>query len=309
MKKISFVIPVYNESESIPHLLSELTLFMEKNKSYDFEMMLVENGSTDHSYELLAAKAKKDKRFKILQLSRNFGCDGGIIAGLKYIKGDACVVMMADMQEPIELVEEFITKWDQGYEIVYGIVKKRTSGFVRRISSVLFYKLLNVATNNAFPENASDFRLMDKKVYEAINSMPEQNKYLRGLVAWTGFKHTGIPFDRKERYAGESKADLITVIRVAKNGMFSFSYLPLQFVTYTGLLMTIFSFILIVYYLILFAMIGRVSPGITSIILLMLFLFGILFFILGIISEYIARIYEEAKGRPTHIVKSNINIT
>ena len=138
MKKISFVIPIYNESESIPHLLSELTSFMKKNKSYDFEMMLVENGSTDNSYELLAKAAKKDKRFKILQLSRNFGCDGGIIAGLKYIKGDACVVMMADMQEPIELVSQFLEKWDQGYEIVYGIVKKRTSGFVRRISSVLF---------------------------------------------------------------------------------------------------------------------------------------------------------------------------
>ena len=123
MKKISFVIPVYNESESIPHLLSELTSFMKKNKSYDFEMMLVENGSTDHSYELLANHAQLDKRFKILQLSRNFGCDGGIVAGLKYIKGDACVVMMADMQEPIELVSQFLEKWDQGYEIVYGIVK------------------------------------------------------------------------------------------------------------------------------------------------------------------------------------------
>jgi len=138
--------------------------------------------------------------------------------------------------------------------------------------------------------------------------MPEQNKYLRGLIVWTGFKQTGIPFDRKERYAGKSKADLITVMRVAKNGFFSFSYLPLRFVTYAGFCMTLFSFLLIVYYLILFAIEGRVNPGITSILLLMLFLFGILFFILGIISEYIARIYEEAKGRPTYIVRSKINI-
>ncbi|PIQ73193.1 glycosyltransferase [Candidatus Roizmanbacteria bacterium CG11_big_fil_rev_8_21_14_0_20_36_8] len=307
-KLISFVIPVYNESESIPHLLKELATFIEKNESYDFEIMLVENGSTDDSYELLSTYAKKDKRFKVLQLSRNFECDGGIAAGLKYIKGDACVVMMADMQEPIEVVKKFIAKWEEGYEIVYGVVKKRTAGIVRNISSILFYKLLNMATHDSFPENVSDFRLMDRRVYEVVNNMPEQNKYLRGLVVWTGFKQSGVEFNRVNRVAGKSKADFITVARVAKNAFFSFSYLPLRFVTYTGIIMTIFSFVLIIYYLILFAIEGRVNPGITSILLLMLFLFGILFFILGIISEYIARIYEEAKDRPTHILRNKINI-
>jgi len=165
-----------------------------------------------------------------------------------------------------------------------------------------------MATHDSFPENVSDFRLMDRRVYEVVNSMPEQNKYLRGLVVWTGFRQIGIAFDRLDRIAGESKADLITVLKVAKNGMFSFSYLPLRFVTYTGVFMTFVSFILIIYYLILFAIEGRVNPGVTSILLLMLFLFGILFFILGIISEYIARIYEEAKARPTHIVRNMINI-
>ena len=270
--------------------------------------MLVENGSTDDSYELLSTYAKKDKRFKVLQLSRNFECDGGIAAGLKYIKGDACVVMMADMQEPIEVVKKFIAKWEEGYEIVYGVVKKRTAGIVRNISSILFYKLLNMATHDSFPENVSDFRLMDRRVYEVVNNMPEQNKYLRGLVVWTGFKQSGVEFNRVNRVAGKSKADFITVARVAKNAFFSFSYLPLRFVTYTGIIMTIFSFVLIIYYLILFAIEGRVNPGITSILLLMLFLFGILFFILGIISEYIARIYEEAKDRPTHILRNKINI-
>lgn len=307
-KKISFVIPVYNEEAVIPQLIKELQNFIKTNSSYDFEVILVENGSEDQSFRLLHNASGKNRRFKILQLSRNFGCDGGIVAGIHEATGDACVIMMADLQEPIEIVSQFIKKWEQGYEIVYGIVKKRTSGTMRNISSVLYYKLLNLATNNSFPENVSDFRLMDKKVYETLKAMPEQNKYLRGLVMWTGFKHTGIEFNRRKRFAGDSKADFITVLRVAKNGIFSFSYLPLRFVSYLGIFITIISFILIIFYLILFFIEGRVAPGITSILLLMLFLFGVLFFILGVISEYIARIYEEAKHRPEFIVKSKINL-
>ncbi len=307
-KKISFVIPVYNEEPGIGELIKVLTAFFNKNLSYDFEAILVENGSVDNSFVLLNKAAKKDKRFKVLQLSRNFGCDGGIVAGMHQATGDACVIMMADLQEPIEIVSKFIKKWEEGYEIVYGVVKKRTSGIVRNLSSVLYYKLLNLATNNSFPENVSDFRLIDRAVVNSLNAMPEQNKYLRGLVTWTGFKHTGIDFERKKRFAGESKADLITVLRVAKNGIFSFSYLPLRFVSYLGITITILSFLMIIFYLILFLIEGRVAPGITSILLLMLFLFGVLFFILGIISEYIARIYEEAKHRPEFIIKSKVNL-
>ena len=307
-KKISFVIPVYNEEPGIGELIKVLTAFFNKNLSYDFEAILVENGSVDNSFVLLNKAAKKDKRFKVLQLSRNFGCDGGIVAGMHQATGDACVIMMADLQEPIEIVSKFIKKWEEGYEIVYGVVKKRTSGIVRNLSSVLYYKLLNLATNNSFPENVSDFRLIDRAVVNYLNAMPEQNKYLRGLVTWTGFKHTGIDFERKKRFAGESKADLITVLRVAKNGIFSFSYLPLRFVSYLGITITILSFLMIIFYLILFLIEGRVAPGITSILLLMLFLFGVLFFILGIISEYIARIYEEAKHRPEFIIKSKVNL-
>lgn len=307
-KLISFVIPVYNEKDAIPALVKEMSSFINKNIAYDFEVIYVENGSQDTSYNLLAEAAKKEPRFKVLQLSRNFECDGGIAAGMHYVKGDACVVMMADLQEPLWVVLEFLKKWEEGYDIVYGIVEKRTGSPMRNWLSVKYYKLLNMATNNAFPESVSDFRLIDRRVVEAINSMPEQNKYLRGLVMWTGFKHTGIKFDRLDRVAGESKADLITVLRVAKNGLFSFSYLPLRFVSYLGIGMTIISFILIVFYLVLFIIQGRVAPGITSILLLLLFLFGVLFFILGIMSEYIARIYEEAKHRPTYIVKKTINL-
>jgi len=307
-KKISFVIPVYNEEAVIPELTDVLSKFINSHKNYEFEVIFVENGSADDSYKLLKQAAKKEKKFKVLQLSRNFGCDGGIAAGMQEVEGDACIMMMADLQEPIELVNKFIKKWEQGYEIVYGIVRRRTAGTIRNISSKMFYKIINFFTKNMFPENASDFRLIDKSVYESINKMKEQNKYLRGLVMWTGFKHTGILFDRKERYAGESKADLRTVANVALNGMFSFSYLPLRLVSFLGITMTFISILLILFYSYLFLVHGREAPGVATIILLILILFGILFFVLGIISEYIVRIYDEAKGRPTHIIKSKINL-
>lgn len=307
-KKLSVVIPVYNEEAVIPELIKQLSIFTRSMQQYEWEIILVENGSADNSFNLLKKHIKQDKRFKILQLSRNFGCDGGIEAGMRYATGDALVIMMADLQEPLEVIKEFAKKWEQGYEIVYGVVKKRTAGITRNLASVLFYKLINTLTSNMFPENASDFRLIDKKVYETINAMPEQNKYLRGLVMWTGFKHTGVEFDRKERFAGKAKSDFLTVFRVAQNGIFSFSYLPLRFVSFLGVLLTFVSFGLIIFYLILYFLHGREAPGAATIIILQLFLFGILFFILGIISEYIARIYDEAKHRPTYIVKNRINL-
>jgi len=307
-KLISIIIPIYNESLGIPELIKQLTNFINKNSNYDFEIIFVEHGSIDNSFNFLQKFARKDNRIKILQLSKNFGCDGGIAAGMRYATGDACVIMMADLQEPIELISEFIKKWEQGHEIVYGLVKKRTAGFFRNLNSVLFYKVINSLTKNVFPENASDFRLIDKKVYVTINQMGEQNKYLRGLIMWTGFKNIGIPFNRAKRFAGESKADFKTALSVALNGIFSFSYLPLRFVTILGIGITIVSFLMIVFYLYLFIVHGREAPGAATMILLTLSLFGILFFVLGIISEYLARIYDEVKNRPTYIVKEKVNI-
>lgn len=308
-KLISIVVPIYNEELGIPELIKQLTYFAKKTKNYDFEFLLVENGSADNSFLFLKKYAKADSRIKILQLSKNIGCDGGIEAGMQQAKGDGLVIMMADLQEPIELISEFIIKWEQGYEIVYGKVKKRTGKFFRNIASMAFYKIINILTGNMFPENASDFRLIDKKVYQTINNMQERNKYLRGLIAWTGFKQIGIPFDRNNRFAGESKANFLNVLSVAVNGIFSFSYIPLRFISILGFMITLTSFILGIFYLYLYSIWGRVTPGATTTILLILCLFGILFFVLGIISEYLVRIYEEVKKRPIYIVKNKINLS
>lgn len=305
---ISIVIPVYNEEESLPELIKRLLKFINSKSDYSFEIIFVENGSSDKSYIILSRFAHSDKRIKILQLSKNFGAEGGIEAGIHYAKGDALVIMMADLQEPIELIPEFIKKWQQGYEIIYGVVKKRTASILKNIFSILFYKVVNLLTDNMFPENASDFKLIDKKVYEILNKMPEQNKYLRGVIIWTGFKKIGIPFNREKRFAGKSKADAKAIINIVINAIFSFSYVPLRIITVLGILITIFSSFLIIFYLYLFVVHGRGTPGNMTIVMILLFLFGILFFFLGIISEYLARIYNEVKKRPLFIERNKVNL-
>lgn len=309
MKKlISIVIPLYNEEENINELYNRLNKFIRNEKNYRFEIIAVEHGSADSSFDKLLSINKKDKRLKILQLSKNFGnADAGIAAGLAFAKGDAAVIIMADLQEPPELIPEFLRKWENGYEIVYGIVKMRPDVSIsRKVLSNLFYKVLNLMTDNMFPDNVSDFRLMDHKVYEVINSMPERNKFLRGLITWTGFKQIGIPFKRSARFAGKTKADFLTVLKVAANGIFSFSYTPLKLVTILGFVLSAISFSMIIFQITLFIIYGRGAPGISTIVILISFLFGMLFLILGIIGEYLSRIYDEVKGRPNFIVKDKI---
>ncbi|OGG13747.1 glycosyl transferase [Candidatus Gottesmanbacteria bacterium RIFCSPHIGHO2_01_FULL_39_10] len=311
MKKlISMVIPIYNEEQNLDELYKRIKEVMDKETKYNFEVIAVEHGSKDASFAKLLAFHKKDKRVKILQLSKNFGsADAGISAGLNFARGEAAVILMADLQEPPELISKFLRYWEKGYEIVYGIVKKRPgASYARRISSVLFYKILNIMTGNIFPENVSDFRLMDKKVYQIINQMEERNKFLRGLIAWSGFNQIGIPFERKERFAGKSKADFFAVLKVAANGIFSFSYLPLRLVTILGFLLSIISFLLVFYQIALFIIYGRGTPGISTIVILVSFLFSMLFLILGFMGEYISRIYDEVKRRPNFIVREKIGL-
>ncbi|MDQ1255043.1 MAG: hypothetical protein QG646_4322, partial [Euryarchaeota archaeon] len=299
----------YNEEESLDELTKRLQEMMSSADQYDFEVIIVENGSFDSTYEKLLKINAEDNRFKILQLSRNFRCDGGITAGLQYASGDAAVIMMADLQDPPELVPEFIQKWEEGYEIVYTVVSKRHgTKITRRFFSRVFYKVIGAMTDRAIPENASDFRLIDRGVYENVNRMTERNRMLRGIIAWTGFKQYAIYYERPPRFAGESKADFLHVFKLALDGIFSFSYIPLKMTTYLGFIISVLSFLMIVVELELFLVYGREVPGFTTIIIALLFLFGVLFLVLGIIGEYLARIYDEVKQRPNYIVKKEIGL-
>ncbi len=307
MKSISIVIPAYNEAGCLPELFLRLKTLMDSNQEYDWQVLIIENGSTDTSWEILKLASHEDSRFKSLRLSRNFRMDGGLTAGLDYIDSDACVLMTADLQDPPELIPEFIKKWEEGYENVYGVVSKRKgTNLVRRFNSKLFYKVAGSLTNGGIPENASDFRLVDRKVYEVVRTMTERNRFVRGLFAWVGFKSIGIPMVREPRFAGESNAHTFKVIELAFKGIFAHSYKPLRFISIFGVLLFGISFFALICLTFTWFSVGVPFAGFGSIIALILCGFGFQALLLGIVSEYLAMIYEEAKSRPNFIVSETI---
>jgi len=308
MKKlISIITSAYNEEGCIDELSRQLQAVFYENKMYDFEAIIIENGSMDGTYEKLIKIREKDPRFKIVQLSRNFRMDGGITAGLQYAKGDAAVIMTANLQDKPSIINDFIKKWEEGYDHVYGIVKSRPGkGIFRRLNSLLFYILINKMTDNMIPKNASDFRLIDKKVYETINSMEERNRFTRGMFAWLGFKSIGIEFERAKRFAGESHASFWKVLELAVKGIFAFSYIPIRLISFFGLTLSFISLTYLVYIVFKIIFTGVPFAGYGTIVSLMLLLFGFSFLMLGILGQYIAQIYEEVKARPNFIVRKEI---
>jgi len=308
MKKlISIIIPAYNEEECVDELAVRLKELFATESQYDFEAIIVENGSIDSTWEKLQKIATADSRFKILKLSRNFRMDGGLTAGLDYIKGDACVLMTADLQDPPELISEFLRKWEAGWENIYGIVTKRGgTGPIRTLNSKMFYFVADKLTDGRIPKNASDFRLVDKKVYLAIKSMTERNRFVRGLFAWAGFKSIGVPMERPPRFGGVSNAHTFGVIDLAFKGIFAHSYKPLRLITIFGIFLSAFSFLAIIPLAIIWVTSGVPFAGFGTIISLFLLVIGILSLMIGILSEYIGLIYEEVKSRPNYIVSEYI---
>ena len=308
MKKlISIVAPAYNEENNVEELAKQLRTVFDENRDYDFEVVLVENGSTDRTFDHMVKVHGQDPRFKIVQLSRNFRFDGGITAGLKYAKGDAAVIMTANLQDKPSLITEFIKKWEEGYENVYGIVKKRTGkGFLRRLNSRLFYTTINKMTGNLIPKNVSDFRLIDRKVYGTLNAMPERNRFIRGMFAWTGFRSIGVEYKRAKRFSGKSHARALHVLQLAIQGIFAFSYVPLRAISIFGMLISFASLAYLFFTVIYIFLHGVPFHGYGTIVSLIVFMFGILFFILGILGQYIAQIYEEVKARPNFIVSREV---
>jgi polyisoprenyl-phosphate glycosyltransferase len=308
-KKVSVVIPAYNEEESIEAMAERLRAVFAANSGYEFEVILIENGSTDRTYERMLSIRGKDSRFKILRLSRNFRMDGGITAGLAHASGDAAIIMTAALKDPPELMTQFLKKWEEGYENVYGIVTKRPgTGLARRFNSQVFYWLINTLTGGVMPKNVSDFRLVDKKVYQTINGMAERNRYLRGLFVWAGFKSIGIEFERAPRFAGKSKAYTLQVIELALKGIFAYSYVPIKLITLMGITISSASFLLLLAIVVKVLWWGVPFPGFGTIMAVMLLMFGFAFTALGVIAEYIGLIYEEVKQRPNFVVSEKIGL-
>lgn len=303
IKTISIIIPAYNEEDCVEELANRLKRLFLIESNYEFEVFIIENGSTDRTWELLEGIHAQDKRFKVIKLSRNFRMDGGITAGLEFVTGDACVLMTADLQDPPELISDFLRQWELGYENIYGVVTKRIgTGPIRTFNSKAFYWLAGKLTDGKIPRNASDFRLVDKKVYLAVKSMQERNRFVRGLFAWSGFKSIGVPMERAPRYGGVSNAHTFGVIDLAFKGIFAHSYKPLKLITIFGLGLSTFSFISIFPLAAIWLFKGVPFAGFGTLISLFLLFVSFLFLFLGIIGEYVGLIYEEVKMRPNYLV-------
>ena len=307
MKKlISYIFPVYNEEGNI-HKLQEVLLkeIEKKSDKYDFEIVCINDGSTDSSLDKLIEIQKKDKRFKIINFSRNFGHQMAITAGLDFARGDAVIIMDADLQDPPSVSLELIEKWEEGYEVVYAQRRTRQDTKFKKFTAFLFYRTLDKLADIRIPKDTGDFRLMDRKVVEALKKFREKNRFMRGLVAYVGFKQTGVLFDRQERFSGKTHYPLKKMIKLALDGITSFSTVPLKLMTQIGIFISILSLIGIIFALFVRIFIPEATiPGTTFAIIATLFIGGVQIFMMGILGTYIGRIYSEVQGRPLYIVSS-----
>jgi polyisoprenyl-phosphate glycosyltransferase len=298
----SLVLPIYNEEETIPELVRRLRDLMEQFDG-EVEVILVDDGSRDSSYELMVAAREMDPRFKLLRLSRNFGHQVAVTAGLDVASGDAVIVMDSDLQDPPEVALELAARWRDGYEVVYAVREERQGeSRFKRATAAGFYRLFKRMSDVDVPLDVGDFRLVDRRALDAFRSMRESNRYVRGMFSWIGFRQVGVPFKRDERFAGETKYPLPKMIKFATDGIVSFSAYPLRLALKVGFVVSAFSFVLGIVFLV-----SRIAglysvPGLASIAVFVAFLGGIQLLLLGIVGEYIARIHDEVKGRPLYLV-------
>lgn len=309
MKKISIVIPAYNEEDCLWELKNRLTEVFNLESKYHFEVIIIENGSTDNSWQICKQIAYEDKRFKVIKFARNFKMDGGLTAGIEYADGDACVLMAADLQDPPEFIPLMIREWENGFENIYAQIRKRRgTGPIRTFNSKAFYWIAGKLTDGRIPRNASDFRLVDKKVYKTVAAMKERNRFVRGLFAWSGFNTKAISIDRPERYGGVSNANTFGVLDLAFKGIFAHSYKPLKIITLFGLTLSLISLLSLPIFTFIWFTKGVPFAGFGSIIAILMALISFLFLFLGVLGEYVGLIYEEVKSRPNYIVSETINL-
>lgn len=302
----SLVIPVFNEREGIPELyerVREVVVGLERSFSCSFEVVLVNDGSRDGSAELLDALPGKDARFKILHLSRNFGHQVAITAGLEWAAGVTVSVMDADLQDPPELIGELLAKWKEGFEVVYAVRRKREGESAFKLATAtVFYRMIRRLTHVDIPLDTGDYRLMDRKAVDAFLRMPERHRFVRGMVSWLGFRQVGVSYDRKSRRHGETHYPFKKMFKLALDAITSFSMIPLQIATYVGVLSAVVALLGIFWALYLKCFTTRTIQGWTSLMIVVLFLGGTQLLALGIIGEYLGRTYDETRRRPLYFI-------
>lgn len=303
----SLIIPVFNEEATLEALYKRVKTVLNKQRG-SHEIIFINDGSTDQTSTILNTLHKKDASVKIINFSRNFGHQTAVTAGLNFTKGDAVAILDADLQDPPEVLPKFFSKLNEGYDVVYAIRINRKENFFKRASYRLFYRLLHKVANIAIPLDSGDFCVMSQRAVDAINSMPERNRFVRGLRSWIGFSQIGVFYERHARYSGKSKYTLSKMFKLAFDGIFSFSYVPLQLMFYLGSVSLFLSTIGVfgAVYLRFFTTAYSRVPGFATTIILVMFVGGLQLFSIGIMGEYMRRIYDEIKQRPQYIISSTI---
>jgi len=305
---LSLVLPIYNEEEVIPELDARLREFLAR-LGLEAEVVFVNDGSRDRSMELLRAAAAREPRYRVLSFSRNFGHQTAITAGIDYARGKAVVVMDADLQDPPEVVLEMVERWRAGFDVVYGRRRKREGEtWFKLVTARLFYRVFAAMIPIEVPLDTGDFRLMSRRVVVALRSLRETHRFVRGMVAWIGFRQTEVLYDRPGRFAGETKYPLRKMVRFAVDGITSFSVLPLRFATYLGMVMCLASFGVIAWALLSRFVFHHFVEGWTGIIIAVAMFASVQLLMIGILGEYVGRIYEEVKRRPLYVVGDRVNL-
>jgi len=308
MKKITLLVPVFNESDNLPRLAEALSPLIGNRmtpESYNWEVLLVNDGSRDNSLEVMQTLHIADSRFNYLNLSRNFGKENAMLAGMDYASGDAVVILDADLQHPVDVIPQMIAEWESGYDDVYGRrVTRGKESWLRRKLTALFYNILQRSTRIDILPNVGDFRLLNRKCVNAIRQMRETQRYSKGLFSWIGFRKKEVVFNQRDRINGKSSFSILSLANLAIDGITSFTTAPLRIASVTGVATAFVALIYLVYVLIKFILYGDPVAGYPTIMCVMLFLGGCQLIALGIIGEYIARIFNESKRRPPYIVAS-----
>lgn len=314
LTQISIVIPCFNEADVLPLLRERLVGALDALE-VAWEVVAVDDGSFDETFALLSQIHEEDERFKVVRLSRNFGHQAALLAGLSFSSGQAVAIMDADLQDPPEVLGDYLEHWRNGYDVVYAIRRKRKEGLLKRLAYALYYRLLKRVSDVEIPLDAGDFCLMDRRVVNVLLGLPERNVFLRGLRAWSGFRQIGVRYERQKRAAGAPKYSFQKLVHLALDGIFSFSTMPLRFATWLGLAIVIPSFLgagFTVFWrlsgLTIMGNTGETIPGWASSTFILLFLGGVQLFVLGIMGEYLARIYTEVKARPRWIARTTLGV-
>jgi dolichol-phosphate mannosyltransferase len=299
----SVIVPVFNETGCLDELYRRVKEVMEQTKE-TWELVLVDDGSSDGSTEIIRKFAKADPRVRPVIFARNYGHQLAVTAGMDYSRGEAVIIIDADLQDPPEVMLELIAKWHEGNEVVYAVREEREGeSWFKLVTASMFYKLIYKITDINIPQNTGDFRLLDRKVVDIMNNMREHQRFLRGMSIWTGFKQVGVPYKRAARYAGSTKYPLKKMIKLAMTAITGFSYFPLQLATWVGGVISAISFVFLVLMIILRLTGSAFLAGQAATLIAVLFLGGIQLVFLGILGEYIGRIYDEVKGRPLYTTR------